>query len=180
MFILFLSTAFAASLNSQCYDGNSCKACFELSQTLKGPRAALAKDKACKLGYSAACTPGPKVEIKKTESKIATIEAKPSSDSMKLKRVEVDRHLENLPALLQDAAMEERNPGFEFVQIEPKSVYETLGFKVGDILLEINGHAVESAIDASQMFVLMRDEKIFNVKFKRGGKTTARKYEITN
>lgn len=189
IFIL-MNFAWAGSLNSDCYDKNLGKACFELSQKLlsgKTPsdrtRGDLARQKACKLGVSAACAPaaGKESSVSKGDglgTKAAVVPA--SSETIKLKRSDVEKDLENLPALLQDASMEARNPGYEFTQIEPKSVYDKIGFKVGDILLEINGHVVESSLEAMNLFVLLRDEKNFEVKIKRAGKISVRKYQVTD
>jgi hypothetical protein len=191
-----LPLAWAVSLSGECYDNNSAKACYELSQKLsKGSasdkqRAEVARLKACKLGMSMACVVGITKETKTgsgpfgksaTPKPEATLEAaRMGSDSMAIKRSEAEKHLENLPALLQDAAMEERKDGYEFTQIESKSVYETLGFKVGDTLMEINGHRVESPMDAMNLFVLLRDENNFSVKTKRAGKISVRKYTVTD
>jgi S1-C subfamily serine protease len=167
-------------LLSECYDGNMGSACLQLSEKLNNgksatdrERAKLARHRACTLGEVKACTAGEAPAAAKPATEKAD-----TSETMKIKRANVEGELANLPALLQGARLEGRKQGFEFVQLEPGTAYEKLGFRIGDILLEINGHALESSSQAMELFVLLRSESDFKVKLKRDGKVIERKYEI--
>jgi hypothetical protein len=183
LFISALTFATSAGdskkLLSECYDGNSGKACLQLAERLstgKTPsdqeRAKLARHRACTLGESSMCVSGSAPAPGKISEKPDT------NETMNIKRAQVEGELANLPALLQGARLEGRKQGFEFVQVEPGSAYETLGFRIGDILLEINGHVLESSSQAMELFVLLRSETDFKIKLKRAGKVIERKYEI--
>jgi type II secretory pathway component PulC len=188
-FTLLLPTVFAASLSGDCYDKNSAKACLALAEQLSKSkleqdhqRAEVARARACKLGLKPACenTATKESAQKKSsdERKMPGLSVSSQNTNMTLYRAEIDEKLQNLPGLLQDARMEPQKQGFQFSQIETGSIYESLGFKVGDILLEINGHKVESAVDASNLFVLLREEKAFDVKLSRKGKVITQHYKI--
>ncbi|MBX3021777.1 MAG: hypothetical protein KF799_08890 [Bdellovibrionales bacterium] len=96
-----------------------------------------------------------------------------------LKRAVVEDRLENLPSVLMEARLESRLPaGYEFTDIDKGSIYDVLGFKVGDILMEINGEKVDSSLKAAQLIVALKTETRFNVKIKRGTKVSSLAYRI--
>ena len=180
--LIFSSSLSAAtgSLLSQCYDEKSGEACLKLSSVLArantetaATRSKLARKRACSLGERSACGPAPATSPKS----LAPLK-EAANDKMTLKRSEVETEISKLPSLLQDARLEARDHGFEFTQIEAKSAYERLGFRKGDILLEINGHVLEDSTQAMELFILLRSESNFKVKLKRLSKVIERRYEI--
>jgi hypothetical protein len=166
--ILVSAHADSKKLLSECYDGNSGKACLQLAKNLAASsdheRAKLARRRACSLGETSACAAAPSPAE--------------TNETMVIQRAEVEGQLSNLPELLEGARLEARSKGFEFVQIESQSAYAKLGFRLGDILLEINGHQLESAAQAMELFVLLRSETDFKVKLKRKTQLIERRYTI--
>lgn len=179
--LIFASAhADAKKFLSECYDGNSGKACLQLAESLARKasasdreRAQLARRRACTLGEPLACTASPAATAPSTAAAPAE-----TNETMAIKRTDVESQLSNLPQLLEGARLEARSQGFEFVQIESQSAYAKLGFRLNDILLEINGHQLKNAAQAMELFVLLRSETDFTVKLKRNGKLIERKYTI--
>jgi len=163
-------------LMTDCYDGNVARACVQLADRLAAgntatdhDRAILAQHRACALGDQASC--------------MATVKpgtSREAGEIMRVKRAEVEAELSDLPNLLQSARLEGRDKGFEFVHIDPKSAYEYLGFKMGDVLLEINGHELRTSTQSMELFVLLRSETNFKVKFKRNGQIIERGYLVVD
>jgi hypothetical protein len=178
MFLLLaVSLAFADSPNTkqlaaQCYDENSAPACQKLGETLAKSKAAsdrargeLAARRACTLSGNTACP--------------ALVMKPELQGPLHLKRAAVNDKISNLAAVLQDARLEEKLPdGFEFTQIEPKSIYETLGFKEKDILMEVNKHRIDSAAKATELFLALKNETDFAVRIKRKGQPITLTYHI--
>jgi hypothetical protein len=191
IYLLFVASVFAATvipeakkppvpdskrLMTDCYDGNIANACVQLADKLAaGPtatdhdRAVLAKHRACVLGDQPSCMATAKLGSSHEASEI-----------MRVKRAEINSELSDLPGLLQSARLEGRDKGFEFVHIDPKSAYEYLGFKIGDVLLEINGHELRTSTQAMELFVLLRSETDFKVKLKRDGQIVDRGYLVVD
>jgi hypothetical protein len=166
----------AKKLMIDCYDGNVAHACVQLADRLAvgttatdHDRAILARHRACVLGDQPSCMANAKPGTSHEAGEI-----------LRVKRAEIDAELSDLPNLLQSARLEGRDKGFEFVHIDPKSAYEYLGFKIGDILLEINGHELLTSTQAMELFVLLRSETDFKVKLKRDGKILERAYLVVN
>ena len=101
-------------------------------------------------------------------------------------RTEIDKHLENLPAILQDAkAVPYIIPGtggevggFKLVAIKPGSIYEKLGLKRGDILKGVNGEKVDSPQKAMELYQALKSADSINLEISRGGTTKNLNYNI--
>ena len=72
-------------------------------------------------------------------------------NNISLTRGEVNKYIQNLPSLLQQArAVPSIDPGtgaingFRLVEIQPGSLYENLGFKRNDLIKNVNGEPVDS------------------------------------
>jgi type II secretory pathway component PulC len=77
-------------------------------------------------------------------------------------RASVDRYLANLPDLLNSATATPRYrdmpdgrraiDGFEIGQIRKASVVEQLGLQEGDVILEVNGQALDGLATVMKLF----------------------------
>jgi general secretion pathway protein C len=80
----------------------------------------------------------------------------------KLKREEINSQLEKLPELLQQArVVPEMGPdgqvkGYCMVEMQPGSLYEKLGLRIGDCIRSVNGELVNSPQKAMQLFQELR------------------------
>ncbi len=81
----------------------------------------------------------------------------------KLKRAEINSQLERLPELLQQArVVPEMGPdgqvkGYCLVEMQPGSLYEKLGLRVGDCIRSVNGELINSPQKAMQTFQELRN-----------------------
>ncbi len=102
------------------------------------------------------------------------------------RREDINKHLENLPKILQDAkAVPYVEPGsgeisgFKLVAIKPGSIYEELGLKRGDILRSVNGEALDNVQKAMELYqALKSDASEIQVEITRGGSSTSLNYTL--
>lgn len=103
-----------------------------------------------------------------------------------LKRTEINKYLENLPQVLQDAkAVPYITPGsggeiggFKLVAIKAGSIYEKLGLKRGDIIKGANGEPVNSPQKAMEMYQALKSSDNIQIEISRGGSPTTLNYNV--
>lgn len=101
------------------------------------------------------------------------------------KREEIEKQLENLPALLQAArvvpefAPDGQPKGFRLVEMQPGSIYEKLGLKIGDVIKGVNGEAITNPQKAMEMYQLMRSADDIKLQVERNGTDTDLSYKLT-
>jgi general secretion pathway protein C len=102
-----------------------------------------------------------------------------------IRRTDLDGLTQNLSSLLQQARMEPVfSPdgigveGFRFVTIQPGSVYEKLGFKVGDMIRSVNGEAVNSPTKAMEMYNVLKSSNFVQLGVEREGREERFNYSI--
>ena len=97
-------------------------------------------------------------------------------------RVWVDEQLENFGQLLNDArivpTMKDEKPYFMFQYIKEKSIYEKLGLKPNDIILEINGFLVDTVGKALRLLEVLQSEREISLKVEREGEPIQFHYYI--
>lgn len=110
----------------------------------------------------------------------------PEKTNFTFKRTEINKYLENLPRVLQDAkAVPYVTPGsggevsgFKMVAIKAGSIYEKLGLKRGDILRGVNGESIDSPQKAMEMYGALKNENQIQLEITRDGKTTTLNYSL--
>ena len=103
-----------------------------------------------------------------------------------VKRGDVNKYLGNLGEVLQQARMVPnivpgsggRVDGFKFVNIQPGSIFEKLGFKPGDTLKRVNGEEVNSPTKGMELFNSLRSESRLQLSVERNGHEETFKYDI--
>lgn len=99
-------------------------------------------------------------------------------------RAEIDKKLENLQELLQAARVvpeigpDSRVVGYRMVELQPGSMFEKMGMKLGDVIEEVNGVAVTNAQQALELYQTMKSENNFKVKIKRNGTSVDMNYTL--
>ena len=97
-------------------------------------------------------------------------------------RVWVDEQLANFEQLLNDARVvpttKDEKPYFMFQYIKKESIYEKLGLKKNDIILEINGFIVDSVGKALKLLEVLQSEREISLKVEREGKAVQFHYYI--
>jgi hypothetical protein len=100
-----------------------------------------------------------------------------------IKKALVDKILMNPMAVVKGArvvpAMKDGKPeGFKLYAIRPTSAFARLGLTNGDTLRTINGHALDSADKALEVYTKIRDAKRLEVEIIRRGKPLTLTYTI--
>lgn len=124
------------------------------------------------------------IQSKKNISKVKNLNKDLTNDSntFQFKRVWVDEQLANFEQLLNDARVvpvkKEGNPYFMFQFIKKESIYEKLGLKKNDIILEINGFIVDSVAKALKLLEVLQSEREISLKVEREGQSVNFRYYI--
>ena len=101
----------------------------------------------------------------KTKSPSSGIVEQVQANSFKVKRSDVNSYLQNLPGILKQARVvphrTEKNgefivDGFRFASIEKGSIFEKLGFELGDVIKQVNGESVTTPDKALELFERLR------------------------
>lgn len=102
------------------------------------------------------------------------------------KRNEINKYLENLPRVLQDAkAVPYVRPGsggevsgFKLIAIKAGSIYEKLGLKRGDIIKGVNGESVDTPQKAMELYQALKSSDQIQLEITRGGSATTLNYSL--
>lgn len=127
-----------------------------------------------------------KIGVKKSDGP-STAVVEPEKKDFSLTRVEVDKAIGNLSAILQDAkAVPYIAPGsggkvsgFKLVAIKAGSIYEKLGLKRGDILRGVNGEEVNSPQKAMELYQALKGSDKIELEITRDGSASTLNYDIT-
>ena len=120
----------------------------------------------------------------KSPSPAPVVSSEPTE--FKFKRDEINKHLENLPKVLQDAkAVPYITPGsggevggFKIIAIKPGSIYEKLGLKRDDIIKGVNGEIVNSAQKAMELYQILKSSDEIRLEIGRNGETKTLNYTV--
>lgn len=110
----------------------------------------------------------------------------PEQTNFSFKRAEINKYLENLPRVLQDAkAVPYVEPGsggevsgFKLVALKSGSIYEKLGLKRGDIIKGVNGEAVDTPQKAMELYQALKSADDIQLEITRGGSPTTLNYSL--
>lgn len=111
---------------------------------------------------------------------------KETKTDFSITRVELDKQLENLTSILQQARLvpelsaDNQVKGFRFVEIQPGSIFEKLGLQLGDVLKGANGEEVTSPQKGMELFQNLRSANTSEIKLtiERDGKESTLNYTI--
>ena len=100
----------------------------------------------------------------------------------RFKRTYVNQQLANLNELLNDARVipieQDGKPWFIFDFVREGSIYEKLGLKNKDVIVQINGFTVDSLPKALKLFEALQLEEKITLRIKREGQLTDFQYFI--
>ena len=123
----------------------------------------------------------PKEKAVTKNSALPSIPAE-GENTFHFQRVWVDEQLENFGQLLNDArivpTMKDEKPYFMFQYIKEKSIYEKLGLKPNDIILEINGFLVDTVGKALRLLEVLQSEREISLKVEREGEPVQFHYYV--
>ena len=139
------------------------------------------KTKTKKTQKTTALVVPPKEKAVTKNSALPSIPAE-GENTFHFQRVWVDEQLENFGQLLNDArivpTMKDEKPYFMFQYIKEKSIYEKLGLKPNDIILEINGFLVDTVGKALRLLEVLQSEREISLKVEREGEPVQFHYYI--
>lgn len=102
-----------------------------------------------------------------------------------IKRSDFEGLTQNLSSILQQARMEPvfspdgiSVEGFKFSAIQPGSPFEKMGFKVGDMITNVNGEPVNSPTKAMEMYNLLKTSNNVQLGVSRDGHDEKFNYTI--
>jgi len=123
----------------------------------------------------------PKEKAVTKNSALPSIPAE-GENTFHFQRVWVDEQLENFGQLLNDArivpTMKDEKPYFMFQYIKENSIYEKLGLKPNDIILEINGFLVDTVGKALRLLEVLQSEREISLKVEREGEPVKFHYYV--
>ncbi len=116
---------------------------------------------------------GPKPTPQQTSSQGASLPQASRSLQASLPKGELER-ITSDPGImfrmirLVPFVQEGRTKGFLFEWVEPGSIFERAGIKVGDVLLSINNQEIKSGEDAFRILQVLRNENSIKLNLQRG------------
>lgn len=69
--------------------------------------------------------------------------------------------------------------GFKLFQIQPGSLYASIGIENGDVITRINGYEVNSPDKALEVYQKLRESAHVSIELERGGQTIKKDYNIS-
>ena len=116
-------------------------------------------------------------ETKLPDNRAAT----PPQAKIRLNGKEIDRALQNIPALLSQAGFEpgQRNGvmGLNLTFVKPDGLFAKLGLRANDLLVEANGQTITNLGDLARLGSMTKDDN-FRVELLRDGQNVSLEYVI--
>ena len=109
--------------------------------------------------------------------------AKKGENQYQVSRSDINDHLKKLPEILNQARVVPNKEngeitGFRFQSIDKGSIFESLGFQVGDIIKEVDGEFIESPEQAIQLFERLKGSSGFKVLVEKEGQEVELDYNV--
>ncbi len=108
-----------------------------------------------------------------------------NGNKFSIKRSTLEKHLKNLPKLLQEArAVPNRDPltgeinGFRILDILPGSLFESLGVKRLDVIKGVNGENIDNPSKAMEAFNRLKGSNNIKITINRSGKNEEYDYSV--
>lgn len=103
-----------------------------------------------------------------------------------VRREDLNKYTSDLAGILNQARMVPnilpgsggRVDGFRFVSIQPNSVYEKLGFRMGDVIKEVNGEPINSPTKAMELYNALRTDNRIRMQVERDGRVENFSYDV--
>ena len=95
----------------------------------------------------------------------------------------VEKARSNMNELIQQARLEPnivngQTNGFAVRMIRPRTLFSMLGLQLGDIVMQVNGVALDSPEKALQIFQQLREAKHISISLLRNGKPLTFEYDV--
>lgn len=108
--------------------------------------------------------------------------------NFQVNRADITKYTSNLADVLSQARMVPNVvpgsggavEGFRFVSIQPGSIYEKLGFKSGDVIMQVNRESVNSPTKAMELYNALKSERSISLQVERNGRLEEFSYDIAD
>ncbi len=107
-----------------------------------------------------------------------------SENDFEIKRDDLLKYTANISdVIMQARVIPERDPGgnvigYRMADIQPGSIYEKLGLKVGDSIRGVNGTPVTSPQQAMELFNALKSADKISLSINRDGQTATKNYNV--
>lgn len=118
------------------------------------------------------------VTFKEKERKYNYVKKSEKTPQYNLSKQEVISYTSNLSKIWENIAIIKTKDGYKITYIKPHSIFDKIGLKRGDILLEVNDKKLNSDADAWQLYKNFKQYNEFLIKIKRNNKIKELDYEI--
>jgi len=124
-----------------------------------------------------------KGETKKPVTPSNSLVQKKGENRYQVSRSDINDHLKKLPEILNQARVVPHREngeitGFRFQAIDKGSIFESLGFEVGDIIKKVDGEFIESPEQAIQLFERLKGSSGFKVLVEKQGQELELDYNV--
>jgi len=102
----------------------------------------------------------------------------PEQNIKTIPKSKIDKYKKNLTRVWKEIGIIKTPEGYKITYIKPNSVFEKLGLKKGDIILEINNMNLKSDADAWKAYNSLQDAKEIELLIKRNYNIKVLRYEI--
>jgi type II secretion system protein C len=89
-----------------------------------------------------------------------------------------NEYINNINKIWQNIGIVKINKGYVITYVKPYSIFEKIGLKKGDILLEVNGRRLKSDADAWDLYKHAKEFENFEIKILRNNKKKVLYYEM--
>ncbi|MFL6648472.1 MAG: type II secretion system protein N, partial [Sulfurifustaceae bacterium] len=93
-------------------------------------------------------------------------------------RQQLNQQMQQPEVLSQALMVPNAGGGFLVREIQPGSVYEKFGLKVGDVIASVNGHAVNTMDDVMRLYQQVASTSNLQINVKRAGRNETLVYNI--
>ena len=93
-------------------------------------------------------------------------------------KTEIEKYKTNLSKVWKEIGIIKTSGGYKITYIKPNSVFENLGLKKGDIILEVNGIELNTDADAWKAYNTLQNTKEIELLIKRNYNLKVLRYEI--
>ncbi|EDM23419.1 PDZ domain-containing protein [Caminibacter mediatlanticus] len=93
-------------------------------------------------------------------------------------KVIINLYKNNLRKIWQNIGINKIKEGYKITYIKKGSIFEKIGLKKGDILLEVNGRKLNSDADAWDLYRNLDKFNFFEIKIKRNNQIKVLNYEV--
>ncbi|MEZ4430752.1 MAG: PDZ domain-containing protein, partial [Nannocystaceae bacterium] len=95
-----------------------------------------------------------------------------------ISRAEFNKYLSNPAGLSSQASVSPTGLGYKLTTVRRGSSIERLGFRSGDTITHVNGHALADDADAMALYFGLGQTSTFQVRYLRGGSPGVRTIKV--